>query len=299
MSRETFYAAIRPTLGGVVTTKAKESIGAAIDEWDSREDFTDLRWLAYMLATMLGETGQNMSPVREGFTKTDIQARAFVRSRGYRYAAEVNGNVYYGRGNVQLTWDFNYKNMGAILGIDLYNNPDLALQPDVAVKIMFEGMKRGTFTGKKLAHYFNEKVEDFDNARRIINGTDRMVEIGNYGRAFHRALLQHLPELGHKAAKKPPMETTPKQEAVAITTPATGGVVAEGVARQVESAPKVDVGPDQVSETLEGLQTTIQPYVATGLRIFAVICGIIMLIIAAYTIWKYAKVIWSWWRPAV
>jgi hypothetical protein len=111
-----------------------------------------------------------------------------VESRGYKYAKEVNGHVYYGRGLVQLTWDYNYERMEQILGVDLVSNPDLALQPDIASKIMFEGMQRGTFTGKKLSNYFGSTTTDWRNARRIINGTDRAEEIAAYGEAFYEAL---------------------------------------------------------------------------------------------------------------
>lgn len=304
MSRESFFAALpsqfsylgkdNPFRGGV-NALAKKSINTVLDEWESRAEFTDLRWLAYMLATMLGETGSKMSTVREGFYKTDADSRAYVRRKGYKYAREINGHVYYGRGLVQLTWDYNYKSMTKILGVDLYNNPDEALKVEIAVQIMFEGMKRGTFTGVGLAKYFNTRTEDWNNARRIINGVDRAAEIGNYGKAFHRALLQHLPELGHKAAKKP-IETTPKQEAVAITTPATSGVVAESTARTMEANPKVDVPADQVTNTLDGLQTQFQSLAVTGLRIFAIICAAITVAIALYMVWKYANVAWKAWR---
>lgn len=296
MSRETFFAAIaKSPVRSPLGASGKATINAVLDEWERRDDCTDLRWLADMLATMLGEVGQKMTPVREGFRKTDAESRAYVRAKGYAYARVINGHVYYGRGLPQITWEDNYRKMGKIIGVDLVNDPDKALEPDIAVKIMFEGMIRGTFTGKKLAHYFNEKTEDFDNARRIINGTDRMYEIGNYGRSFYSAIKQHL-KFPHKEAPKPKMETSAKQEAVAITTPATGGVVAESTARSMEAAPKVDVGPDEVTTTLEGLQTQFSSFAVTGLRIFAIICAAITLAMAAYMIWKYAKVVWAWWK---
>jgi putative chitinase len=64
---------------------------------------------------------------------------------------------YYGRGLVQLTWYYNYKKMSSKVGVDLYNNPDLALELNYAIPIMFIGMKEGFFTGKKFADYFNQR----------------------------------------------------------------------------------------------------------------------------------------------
>ena len=43
---------------------------------------------------------------------------------------------YVGRGLVQLTWRGNYAKAGAALGLDLVRNPDLALEPEVAARIL-------------------------------------------------------------------------------------------------------------------------------------------------------------------
>ena len=42
-----------------------------------------------------------------------------------------------------------------------------------ALAILFEGMARGSFTGKKLSDYFEGGSEDWVEARRIVNGADR------------------------------------------------------------------------------------------------------------------------------
>jgi putative chitinase len=48
---------------------------------------------------------------------------------------------YHGRGYVQLTHDYNYKKYGDRLGIDLLNNPELALDGDIAARIAVEYWK--------------------------------------------------------------------------------------------------------------------------------------------------------------
>ncbi|MDA5140185.1 chitinase [Streptomyces sp. AD681] len=48
------------------------------------------------------------------------------------YGCPAGTDKYYGRGPVQLSWNFNYKAAGDALGIDLLNNPDL-VQNDSAV----------------------------------------------------------------------------------------------------------------------------------------------------------------------
>ena len=104
-----------------------------------------------------------------------------------------NGMVYYGRGHVQLTWAKNYERMGKIVGEPLFDNPDLALKPEVSADILVEGMLRGRsskgdFTGKSLEDYFNDSTDDPVGARRIINGVDKAVLIAGYYKNFLDAL---------------------------------------------------------------------------------------------------------------
>lgn len=122
--------------------------------------------IAYILATVEWETGRTFKPVREAYWKSEEWRR-----QNLRYYP------YYGRGYVQLTWEANYRKYSQIIGMDLINNPDLALQPDIALFILVHGFKHGTFTGKKLDDYINGSRCDFINARRCINALDKAQEI--------------------------------------------------------------------------------------------------------------------------
>ena len=144
-----------------------------------RRQLSDTRGLAYILATAFWETARSMQPVRE-----------IGRGRGKPYGtADPNTHqTYYGRGFVQLTWKANYAAMGKVCGLDLVAAPDHALQPEVAIAILFEGMQRGLFTGRKLADFFGAGEADWVGARRIINGQDRAETIAGYARCFDAAL---------------------------------------------------------------------------------------------------------------
>ncbi len=121
--------------------------------------------IAYVLATVEHETARTFQPVREAFWLTEEQRRTNPIIRRYY--------PYYGRGYVQLTWEFNYKKYSRVLGVDLVNNPDLAMNPNIALFILVHGFKTGVFTGRKITDYINEAQTDFVRARRCINGSDK------------------------------------------------------------------------------------------------------------------------------
>lgn len=121
---------------------------------------------AYVLATVEWETNRTFKPVREAYWMTE----------GWR-KANLRYYPYYGRGFPQLTWKRNYEHYSKKLGIDLVNNPDLALEPQHSTFIMVDGFKTGFFTGKKLEDYVRAGKTDYFNARRCINGLDRAREI--------------------------------------------------------------------------------------------------------------------------
>lgn len=142
-----------------------------------------LRQAAYMLATAKHETANTFAPIEE-----------YGKGKGLPYGKpdRKTGLVYFGRGYVQLTWVKNYQTMGTVLGPPLYTQPDLALRYDVAYKIMSYGMTHGTFTGVALRRYINEDKTDYQNARKIINGTDKADLIAGYATAIEQMLLSSL-----------------------------------------------------------------------------------------------------------
>ena len=132
--------------------------------------------IAYVLATADHETAHTFQPVAEAFwIKPDAEA---WRKQNLRYYP------YYGRGYVQLTWKNNYALYGQLLGIDLVNKPDLALDPRTALFVLVHGFKTGVFTGRKLTDYVNNHSTDFVDARRCINGTDKAAEIAAGAQSF-------------------------------------------------------------------------------------------------------------------
>lgn len=147
--------------------------------------------LAYALATAYHETGTRMIPVREGFAKSDAEARRLVARLGRRYAAPVPpyGHVYYGRGHVQLTWADNYRLSSEDVGFDLLANPDAVLEPRISARLLISGILDGRWNAhrKGISHYLGgpgSKDDDLRGARRTVNVTDRWELIGGHYRKF-------------------------------------------------------------------------------------------------------------------
>lgn len=189
------------------------SVEKIIDYFDAKEYLVSLKWLAYALATVKHETNETYAPVVEGYWIKNGRINAlksYYRGKpSYSTIFPPGNKTYEGRGLVQLTHNFNYKNMGEIVGEDLLNHPELALDPDIAVKIMFEGMYKGIFTGYKFAGFLNEKKFDWEGARKIINGKDKKVLIAGYAQKFYDALQF---EEEAEPVTLPPDEPKPSQE---------------------------------------------------------------------------------------
>lgn len=131
--------------------------------------------LAYILATAWHES--RLKPIKE--------IRAVQGTPLYNQQNGYWNTGYYGRGFVQLTHLSNYQKMSSFLGVDLVNNPNLALQSEYASKILVYGMYNGSFTGKQLSDYIGGgKTNDFYNARRIVNGLDKAQLINDYAKAI-------------------------------------------------------------------------------------------------------------------
>jgi len=179
-ARAAFHAAVTPGLfRGSLPDWQREPLDAILDEGIRRD--RRLSEVAYVLATAYWETGRfkHMEEIGEGAGRD--YGEAVLVSRGKRLS-------YHGRGFVQLTWLANYARMALILGVDLVNEPDRAKEPALAARILWEGMIRGSFTGKSLADYFGEDEADYVEARRIVNGTDKAEGIAEIAREFAKAL---------------------------------------------------------------------------------------------------------------
>lgn len=141
---------------------------------------------AYILATAWHETGR-YKYMREIWGPTPAQAK-YEGREDLGNTVKGDGKKFLGRGFVQITGRRNYTDWSSRLGLDLLKAPQLAEKPEIAVRILIEGMTLGTFTGRKLPGYVDLHKSDYVNARRVVNGTDRAGIIAGYARDFEAAL---------------------------------------------------------------------------------------------------------------
>jgi len=162
-------------------------------------DGAPLSWAAYMLATAYHETASTMQPIKEYggptyFTRMyDVTGARSQKAVAMGNTCAGDGPKYCGRGYVQLTWKNNYKRAGDECGVDLVANPDKAMDPEIAAKVMRKGMEAGWFTGKKLSDYLPVKGRgapvQYQRARYIINGSDKAARIAEHAKKFEDALI--------------------------------------------------------------------------------------------------------------
>jgi putative chitinase len=213
MDRAKFFASVRSTVfDGHLSDAQVNGIEAILDGCEA-SGVTDLRQIAYILATPMIETGGSFIPIienlnysatglRSTFPKyfTAAQAQAYAR-QPQRIANRAYGNrmgngpetsgdgwKFRGRGYCQITGHDNYAKFSKLLGVDLVSNPDLAMSEDIAAKIIVIGMRDGIFTGHKLSNYFEPDSADWVGARAIINGQDKAQQIASYAKQFYAAL---------------------------------------------------------------------------------------------------------------
>jgi hypothetical protein len=99
------------------------------------EGITDRGSALAILAISTRESG--LRPILER-----ASGEAYEGRQGLGNTQTGDGPRYKGRGYIQITGRSNYTRYARILGVDLVNNPDLALRPDIAARIVANWWRR-------------------------------------------------------------------------------------------------------------------------------------------------------------
>ena len=199
--REQFFAAYAKEKMPAIKKGHKDDLGNLLGYIEKDTEVTDLRHIAYMLATVCLECAMTWLPIeeygkgrgRKGTAKKPDYGDAVTVKDA---AGKSYSHVYYGRGFVQLTWEKNYASCGKELhrlGLvdsddELVIKPERALEPALAYPIMSFGMRKGIFTGISLNKYIHGAACDYFNSRRIINKVDAAATIEGYAVKLEHAL---------------------------------------------------------------------------------------------------------------
>jgi putative chitinase len=216
MNRATFFASVRKNpFNGSLSQSQVMGLDAIFDAAEKLK-VTDLRMIAYAMATPMIETGGTYEPITENLNySTDAlkakfgnrisaaDAQKYGRNSAHPANQEAIANIIYGGewgkanlGNTQPGdgWKYRGRSLVQVTGRNNYtkfglaDNPEDAAHIKTAADIMVKGMRDGLFTGKKFSDYFTASKEDFVQARRMINSLDKADEIAKHARTFYAAL---------------------------------------------------------------------------------------------------------------
>lgn len=203
IDRKRFFDVVKAKFGKLSQGQV-EGFNAILDAWEQSPKLTDVRWLAYMLVTAWHETATRMQPVIETRgpnekTNPSVDTAIARLDRAWHdgklhwvkeryWAKDEDGLSWLGRGLPQITHKAMYAKAEKALGVPFTKDPDLALLPENATNVMFWGMTKGAFTGRKLGDYFNATTDAPVLARYIVNGQDRAKLIAGYYKSMLSAL---------------------------------------------------------------------------------------------------------------
>jgi putative chitinase len=194
-NKPAFFAALRTGLLG--PTLEQDEVDGVNTLTDALDGFP-LAHVAYALATAYHETAHTMQPIQERggngyfFRRYDPQGEHPSIAAALGNTHPGDGVAFCGRGYVQLTGRANYAKAEHDTGFALSSQPYLAMRPDIAARIMREGMTQGWFTGKRLSDFLPAAGladgKAFTQARKTINGMDCAGLIAGYAMRFQDAL---------------------------------------------------------------------------------------------------------------
>jgi hypothetical protein len=130
--RRRFLAEFSARSGVTLTPARQQALTFLLDSLERDAGFTLLGEIAYVLATIHWETGRTFAPVKELRASESRNPKLYARQQRYWPSG------YYGRGYVQLTWDYNYKKASELAGSvphrgasrhDHPTNPDYLFEP--------------------------------------------------------------------------------------------------------------------------------------------------------------------------
>ena len=153
-SRQTFFSKYKAEFGSL-PPNGEAVLTELFNDIQQDKNITDVRHVAYILATIKWETGNTFKPTKENGTDSHLETMCGATTNIGRSVGNTqtgDGSRYRGRGYIQLVGRGNYKKVSDALGLtsgdsDLVNYPDKALEPQIAYRVASYLMLKGAVTG--------------------------------------------------------------------------------------------------------------------------------------------------------
>jgi putative chitinase len=141
--RDKFFAAYRLAYPSRLSQSQVDGLNTLLSSIESDTHLTDIRHVAYMLATVKHECADRWQPIVERGSRSYFDKYEPNTSLGKRLGNRSMGDGFRtrGRGYVMITGLANYERMNRVLDLagtdhDLVINPDVALIPEISYAIM-------------------------------------------------------------------------------------------------------------------------------------------------------------------
>jgi predicted chitinase len=192
-------------------TNFPESLKKVLQYARTDKNLNDISDLAYLLATAKVESDYSLQRWESDYIcnlqgkpykdKPCESALNYYRStKGgkknyYTLGTDKNGLPYFGRGLIQLTGKSNYQKYGDLIGVDLINDGDKALEPKNSYLIAsaYLSNKRGGIyekNGVKRSTFDLARDNDLTLARKSVNGGTKDLDGINTAYGFWKNILK-------------------------------------------------------------------------------------------------------------
>jgi putative chitinase len=218
INREQFFRAYHATFGKLNQSQV-EGLNEILNFIEDDAELSDIRHIAYVLATILHECARRWKPIEEFASGSAYEGRKDLGN-----TEPGDGKRFKGRGYTQTTGRTNYRKITQAWNrfnpdeqIDAIGNPEILLTPKYSWFATSYAMRSGLYTGKELDDYIHGNVCDYVRARKIINALDKAELIAGYARRFESILRASTASDDDIPSVTSPLPETPSPEESATT----------------------------------------------------------------------------------
>lgn len=192
-------------------TSFPDSLKQVLEYARTDKNLNDISDLAYLLATAKAESDYSLQRWESDYrcsslgkpykdkpcdkALSDYRSTKNGKINYYTLGTDKKGLPYFGRGLIQLTGKPNYQKYGDLIGVDLVNDGNKALEPKNSYKIAstYLSQKRGGIyakNGVKRSTFDMARDNDLSLARKSVNGGSRGLSDVNTAYGFWKNLLK-------------------------------------------------------------------------------------------------------------